>query len=131
MFCYFEIDKFDQCTIKCKSKELTDTYKSVIPPYNFNPKYWISIKFNEDMPDKEISQPILSITFRANLELLVKIYMTTSHIIKIPKSIQFQTETLYKFCKFVIFRKQLSKFLLWRDCKPDVFTSYNLYRHVQ
>lgn len=59
MFCYFEIDKFDRCTIKCNTDEmgeLTATYKSVIRPYNCNPRYWISVKFNEDMSDKEIKR---------------------------------------------------------------------------
>lgn len=59
MFCYFDIDKFDQCTIKCDREEigeLTATYVSVVPPYNCNPKYWISIKFNDDMPDLEIKR---------------------------------------------------------------------------
>ncbi len=59
MFCYFDIDQFDRCTIKCHPKEieeLKETYQSVEPPYNCNPKYWISIKFNEDMPDKEIKR---------------------------------------------------------------------------
>lgn len=57
MFCYFDIDKFDCCTIKCPPEEienLTEIYDSVSRPYNCNPKYWISIKFNEDMPDDEI-----------------------------------------------------------------------------
>lgn len=59
MFCYFDIDQFDRCTIKChpeEIEELKETYQSVEPPYNCNPKYWISIKFNEDMPDKEIKR---------------------------------------------------------------------------
>lgn len=59
MFCYFDIDLFDRCTIKChpeEIEELKETYQSVEPPYNCNPKYWISIKFNEDMPDKEIKR---------------------------------------------------------------------------
>ena len=57
MFCYFEIDKFDRCTIKCNPAEigeLSAEYESVSPPYNGNPKYWISIKFNEDMSDYKI-----------------------------------------------------------------------------
>lgn len=59
MFCYFDIDKFDQCTIKCNPEEIEElsaTYESVTPPYNCDPKYWISIKFNEDMPDQEIKR---------------------------------------------------------------------------
>lgn len=59
MFCYFEIDKFDRCTVKCTPEEigrLTAVYESVTRPYNCNPKYWISIKFNDDMPDDELKR---------------------------------------------------------------------------
>lgn len=59
MFCYFEIDRFDSCTIKCspeKIGELTAVYEAVERPYNCNPKYWISIRFNMDMPDDEIKR---------------------------------------------------------------------------
>lgn len=61
MFCYFDIDKFDRCTIKCmpeEIEELTEAYESVTPPYNCNPKYWISIKFNGDMSDSEIRRMV-------------------------------------------------------------------------
>lgn len=59
MFCYFDIDKFDQCSIKClpeEIEELAATYDSISRPYNSNPKYWISVKFHGDVPDKELMQ---------------------------------------------------------------------------
>lgn len=59
IFCYFEIDKFDRCTIKCDQEtigELTAVYESVTRPYNGNPKYWISIRFNDDMPDEVLKR---------------------------------------------------------------------------
>ncbi|HEX8016924.1 MAG TPA: MmcQ/YjbR family DNA-binding protein [Flavobacterium sp.] len=57
MFCLFDIDRFDACTIKCDSdkiSELKDQYTAVGPPFNLSPKYWISVKFNDDLPDPEL-----------------------------------------------------------------------------
>jgi len=57
IFCFFDIDKFDACTIKCAPDlidELKAGYMAVGAPYNMNLKYWLSIRFNDDMPDKEI-----------------------------------------------------------------------------
>lgn len=57
IFCYFDIDKFDVCTVKCTPNEideLKEWYHAVDAPYNMNRKYWISIRFNDDMADKEI-----------------------------------------------------------------------------
>lgn len=55
MFCFFEIEKFDACNIKCdpdKILELKDKYNAVSEPYNLSPKHWVSIKFNDDLSDK-------------------------------------------------------------------------------
>ena len=57
IFCYFDIDRFDACTIKCaldEIDELKERYHAVDVPYNMNRKYWINIRFNDDMTDKEI-----------------------------------------------------------------------------
>lgn len=57
IFCFFDIDTFDACTIKCNSDmidELKARYMAVSTPYNMSRKYWISIRFNEDMPDRDI-----------------------------------------------------------------------------
>lgn len=57
MFCYFDMERFDACTIKCdpvRIDELKARYCAVDKPYNGNPKYWISVRFNDDMPDREI-----------------------------------------------------------------------------
>lgn len=59
IFCFFDIDKFDACTVKCDPDiidELKARYMAVSTPYNMNRKYWISIRFNDDMPDKEIKR---------------------------------------------------------------------------
>ncbi len=54
MFCYFDMDRFDACTIKCdpaRIAELKERYRAVGDPYNGNPKYWISVRFNDDLPE--------------------------------------------------------------------------------
>lgn len=59
IFCFLDIDRFDACTIKCRPDmidELKAQYMAVDAPYNMNRKYWISIRFNDDMPDEQIRQ---------------------------------------------------------------------------
>lgn len=59
IFCFFNINTFDTCTIKCVPDmidELKACYNAAGAPYNMSPRYWISIRFNDDMPDKEIKQ---------------------------------------------------------------------------
>jgi predicted DNA-binding protein (MmcQ/YjbR family) len=53
MFCFFDMEKFDNCTIKCdpdKINELKERYNAVGEPYNLSHKYWISVTFNGDVP---------------------------------------------------------------------------------
>lgn len=55
MFCFFDLDKFDSCTIKCDSEKidsLKNEYSSIEKPFNLSPKYWINVGFNGDVPDK-------------------------------------------------------------------------------
>ena len=59
MFCFFDIEKFDVCTIKCepdKIAELKEKYNAISEPFNLSPKYWISIRFNDDVPDKMLKE---------------------------------------------------------------------------
>lgn len=54
IFCYFNMDKFDWCTLKCAPEritELKERYQAVGKPFNMSPKYWISVRFNYDLPD--------------------------------------------------------------------------------
>jgi len=56
-FCFFNVDAFDFCDIKCnpeESEELQNNYKGVKPGYHMNKKHWISIYFNQDVPDSKI-----------------------------------------------------------------------------
>ncbi len=61
IYCYFDIDRFDECTIKCVPTQiatLEERYSAVGAPYNMNHKYWIGVKFNSDMPDNKIFELI-------------------------------------------------------------------------
>ena len=52
-FCFFNVDEFDFCTLKCdpaESKKLQDKYEGITPGYHMNKKHWISIHFNKDVP---------------------------------------------------------------------------------
>ncbi len=56
-FCFVNIDVFDFCNIKCKPTEvceLQDRYKGIKPGYHMNKKHWISVYFNQDVPDSMI-----------------------------------------------------------------------------
>lgn len=70
MFCYFDINTFDRCTIKCdpdQIPELKEKYKGIGKPYNGNPKYWISVAFNSDVPDSKLKELV-----RKSYELVAK-----------------------------------------------------------
>lgn len=59
IFCYYDIDKFDECTIKCDPNRipvLKERYDAIGAPYNMSPKYWIGVKFNSDVPDKKLCE---------------------------------------------------------------------------
>lgn len=61
IFCFLDIDRFDSCTVKCRPDmvdELKARYMAVGDPYNMNRKYWISIRFNDDMPDEDIKHRV-------------------------------------------------------------------------
>ncbi|SFS58780.1 MmcQ/YjbR family DNA-binding protein [Mucilaginibacter polytrichastri] len=53
-FCFFNVDVFDFCTLKCDPAEsplLQEKYEGISPGYHMNKKHWISIQFNKDVPD--------------------------------------------------------------------------------
>lgn len=59
IFCYFDINKFDECTLKCAPTMiplLEEQYSAVGAPYNMSHKYWIGVKFNSDMPDSKLRE---------------------------------------------------------------------------
>lgn len=59
IFCYFDIDTFERCTVKCEPdriEELKSDYHAVDNPYNMSRRHWISIWFDDDMPDWKIKE---------------------------------------------------------------------------
>lgn len=59
MFCYFDIDAFESCNIRCRPEqigELEARYAAVDRPYNLSPEHWISVRFNEDVPDEALKR---------------------------------------------------------------------------
>nr|WP_294861956.1 MmcQ/YjbR family DNA-binding protein [uncultured Fluviicola sp.] len=55
MFCFFDLDKFDSCTIKSDSEKinsLKNEYSSIEKPFNLSPKYWINVGLNGDVSNK-------------------------------------------------------------------------------
>lgn len=58
-FCFVNVDAFDFCNLKCRPEQievLQDRYEGVKPGYHMNKKYWISVYFNNDVPDKTIKE---------------------------------------------------------------------------
>ena len=58
-FCFVNIEVFDFCCIKCdpdESGELQGQYAGITPGWHMNKKYWISVYFNQDVPDEKIKE---------------------------------------------------------------------------
>ena len=58
-FCFVNIEIFDFCCIKCqpdKIGELQTDYIGIKPGWHMNKKHWISVYFNQDVPDKKIKE---------------------------------------------------------------------------
>lgn len=56
-FCFVNIEIFDFCCIKCapnESGELQSRYVGITPGWHMNKKLWISVYFNQDIPDNMI-----------------------------------------------------------------------------
>lgn len=69
-FCFVNIEAFDFCCIKCKpeeSGELQTTYIGIKPGWHMNKKYWISVYFNQDVPDEKIKELV-----RKSYDIVVK-----------------------------------------------------------
>ncbi len=58
-FCFVNIEAFDFCTLKCPlgmSGVLQARYAGITPGWHMNKRHWISIRFNEDVPDSKIRE---------------------------------------------------------------------------
>ena len=54
MFCFFDIDQFDYCTLKCDPEaiETLREQKGIQKPFNLSWKHWISVALNGDVSDE-------------------------------------------------------------------------------
>lgn len=69
-FCFVNIEMFDFCCIKCvpeDSGELQATYWGIKPGWHMNKKYWISVYFNQDVPEDKIRELV-----RKSYDIVVK-----------------------------------------------------------
>lgn len=56
-FCFVNVEVFDFCDIKCNPEqigELQERYDGIRSGYHMNKKHWISVCFNQDVPDSKI-----------------------------------------------------------------------------
>lgn len=51
IFCLFDLDKFDRCTLKCDPKLIDELreHKGIDKPFNLSQKHWISVALNGDV----------------------------------------------------------------------------------
>ena len=55
-FCFVNVAVFDFCCIKCDPGELQARYMGIRPGWHMNKKYWISVYFEQDVPDSLIRE---------------------------------------------------------------------------
>lgn len=60
MFCLFDLNKFDRCTIKCDPNLIQELreHKGIDKPFNLSPKHWISVDLNGGVPWKLVKDLI-------------------------------------------------------------------------
>lgn len=53
MFCFFDIDKFDNCTMKCDPQAIEELreHKGIQKPFNLSWKHWISVALDGTVSD--------------------------------------------------------------------------------
>ena len=51
MFCLFDLDQFDRCTLKCDPNFIEDPreQKGIDKPFNLSPKHWVSLDLKGDV----------------------------------------------------------------------------------
>lgn len=58
-FCFVNVDVFDFCSIKCPPdyiESLQFIYDGIKPGYHMDKTHWISVCFNQDVPDESIKK---------------------------------------------------------------------------
>lgn len=70
-FCFVNIEVFDFCCLKCEPErnlELQEAYQGIKPGWHMNKRHWMSVYFNQDVPDntiKELVQQSYDIVYRS------------------------------------------------------------------
>ena len=56
MFCFFDIDAFDYCTLKCDPEKIVELseLEGFQKPFNLNRKYWINVELKGNVSDEMI-----------------------------------------------------------------------------
>lgn len=54
MFCFFDVDQFDYCTLKCDPQVIEELRenKGIQKPFNLSWKHWISVALNGDISEE-------------------------------------------------------------------------------
>lgn len=67
MFCFFDLDKFDYCTLKCDPEHIDELreHNDIQKPFNLSPKHWISVALNGS-----VSQEMLKNLVRKSYDLV-------------------------------------------------------------
>ena len=58
-FCFVNIEVFDFCCLKCEPErnlELQEAYQGIKPGWHMNKRHWMSVYFNQDVPDNTIKE---------------------------------------------------------------------------
>jgi predicted DNA-binding protein (MmcQ/YjbR family) len=56
MFCFFDIDKFDYCTLKCDPERIEELreQEGFEKPFNLSWKHWINVELNGNVSEEMI-----------------------------------------------------------------------------
>ncbi len=73
MFCLFDLNKFDRCTIKCDPGLIDELreHEGINKPFNLSPKHWISVDLNGDV-SWELIQDLVTKSYKLVAESVLK-----------------------------------------------------------
>ncbi|MBD1365679.1 MmcQ/YjbR family DNA-binding protein [Mucilaginibacter sp. ZT4R22] len=73
MFCLFDLNKFDRCTVKCDPKLIDELreHEGINKPFNLSSKHWISIDLNGDV-SWELIQDLVTKSYKLVAESILK-----------------------------------------------------------
>ncbi|MEN9908157.1 MAG: hypothetical protein RLZZ540_1306 [Bacteroidota bacterium] len=73
MFCLFDLDKFDRCTLKCDPKLIYELREhiGIDKPFNLSHKHWISVALNGDV-SQELIKDLVTKSYKLVAESISK-----------------------------------------------------------